>query len=343
MITPVFYDKICVMLPTYGRAATKLPVFLKSMIETAHDLSNVCVSFVVNEKDTDTVAAINRLCGALLDYEILYESSMECNLAQYFNLSYDTTRFNAPTTCVSMFGDDMVFVTQNWDAIMLEKMNDKMGFGIVYGDDDYCQHEGLCVYFITSRMYIELTGKPFMHPEFGADWIDVIHMKAAKELGAAWYVPSLHIRHEHFTKTNTMDETTVRNRVVATECNKRGGEVDPYVTEVVSNVRSALAAVDLSELAFVMTTYDRVPILDRSVRTWNKSVWTPEITVYDDGSVRIDEVRATIGKMRGAMMVEGSHLGCDGNNIWALRGSLRPGVKAVVVLDSDTIFSEAWL
>jgi hypothetical protein len=339
------YDKICVMLPTYGRAATKLPVFIRSLIEKTDDISLVCICFVVNEEDTETVKAIGVFCNGVVEYEILYERTKECNLAYYFNLAYDKTKFNDPGTCVSMFGDDMVFVTRGWESLMLEKINDACGFGIVYGDDDYCQHEKLCVYFIATRAYISLFGKHFMCPEFGADWIDTIHMEIAKELNCAWYIPNLHIRHEHFTKTNEMDVTTVRNRIVATKVHQKKNMVNEFSSEIAENVKNKLKQIDFHGLTFVMTTYDRIPILERMAVSWNKAVLIPEITVYDDCSVRIKEVRKIVSNMRNAKLCEGSsHLGCEENNVRALRCALKEKeTKGVVVIDSDACFSGAWI
>lgn len=344
MIDIVFYDKICVMLPTYGRANTKLPVFLRSLFDKTDNIDNICVSFVVNKNDKDSVKCIDAMCKDVVEYEILTEDTTKCNMSYYFNLSYDNTRFKDRSTCVSMFGDDMVFVTKGWDSIMLNKINDKSGFGIVYGDDDNCQHADLCVHFITSRMYVEMTGKPFMCPEFGADWIDNIHMRTAKELGAAWYIPELHIRHDHFSKINSMDETTIRNRMVATEIHHKKVLVKPYSDEMIANIKNSLSMIDLRDLTFVMTSYDRVPILERMVRTWNKSVWVPDIMVYDDYSVRIKEVKEVVAKMKSAILVESNkHLGCDRKNIDAVATGIHNNSNAVVVLDSDTLFSETWL
>lgn len=343
----MLYNKICVMLPTRGRSKTRLPVFLGSMIDTADSVENLCVSFVVNVDDNETEDYIKRFCDGKVDYEIIHEDTETCNLPRYFNLSYYKTRFNEHDTCVSMFGDDMVFVTPGWDRIALDKINDKMGFGIVYGDDDWCQHQNMCVYFVTTRRYIELIGVPFMCEEFPVDYVDKIHYEAAKQLGALWYIPKLHIRHDHSKKINDIDETTRRNREMVGCANSKSGVDKNVVDQMVANVRKKLSEIDLSELSFVMTTYDRPRVFEQTVMSWNRSVWNPPLTIFDDGSTQWDKMESLIKRMSGDVsFTHGLHnRGCDGNHRltfeWIL--SKNKAAKAIVVLDSDTIFSEVWL
>jgi len=340
------YDRICIMLPTYGRSRTKLPKFIESALATVSDVRNICFCFLTNEKDIESDEAIHRLCNGRVDYEILHENYGSCHLGFFFNYIFDTTKFMADDICVSMFGDDMVFVTNGWDAKKLDKINDMAGFGIVYGDDDYYQHDKMCVYFITTRWYIRLTGKPFMHPAFAADWIDTIHYKIAEKLRCLWYIPDLHIKHEHFTFNNEMDDTARRNRVAAVDANKLNGLVNAYVDEAVGSVQAKIMEAFPVDLGVVMTTYDRVPLLERTVKSWNDSCFLPSaITICDDKSERREAVDAIITEMKNALRLPPveRHLGCDLNNRRVILAALSDlNYQGVLVLDSDTGFSGVW-
>ena len=340
----VEYNRICVMCPTYGRAGGKLNTFIRSALETRH--GDICFSFVVNKSDTESVRVIHDLFdhpdAPIVPYEILEENTDKPHLAKYFNQAYRETKFNEPGTLVSMFGDDMEFRTPGWDRMMVDKMNDVGGFGIVYGDDDYCQHDKLCVYFVTSRAFVESTGKPFMCEEFAVDWIDNVWMVVAKGLNAAWYLPGLHVFHNHATRPGKMDATWERSRAMAAESNSRCSLVDGYAAEIRNNVKaSVVAAIDPS-VGYVMTTYDRIPTLAQTVKSWNKAAGHPKLMVCDDNSHRKAEVTALVSDMIGATFSSGmKNVGVDKNNDRAIRDvfDFNSKCEAVAVIDSDVAVS----
>lgn len=336
------YKKICIMCPTFGRAKTKLPEFINSIIATISDTKNVCVCFVVNERDKESEEVIERLCNTELEYEILYENSTECNLSQYFNIAYDNTCFKRPGTCVSMFGDDMVFGTKGWDKLVLEKINDTFGYSIVYGDDDFCQHENLCVYFVTSRELVEATGKPFMCEGFKIDCIDNVWMELGRKLNILSYMPNWHVRHDHATKVGK-DSTWMRMQAGYKSSHENMIIVDEYTTEAANNVIKCLnEKYVVDDISFLMTTYNRPNILRQTVASWNKSLVLPErLFVFDDASENLTAVEKHVSAMKNAYLVKSEkHYGCNANNARAVQMFDTP---AVMVIDSDTSFSPQWL
>ena len=338
----IIYDKICIMCPTYGRAESKLPKFISSLMETADDLEKICLSFVVNESDTASKRIIKSLCDKNVEYEIILEDTEECDLSYYFNLSYKATKFNDPATCVSMFGDDMVFITKGWDTIMLKKINDIFGLGIIYGDDDNSQHEELCVYFITTRAFVELTEKSFMCKLFTVDYIDNVWMEVGRKLHCAVYLPNLHIFHDHATRNGRPDEVWLRMRKNYDLSHRCMITIDDYSMEIAENVRKNIAEKYLSDdLSYCMTTYGRVVLFRQTVNSWNKSLLLPnKLFVFDDGSEEIDKIRMIIQKMKNAFLVPAEkHSGCDKRNALAITYFNTP---AVMVIDSDTAFAPHW-
>jgi ADP-heptose:LPS heptosyltransferase len=335
------YTKICIMCPTYGRAEKQLPAFIRSLLACTDDYGSICLCFIVNKEDIESVITINKLCGAEVEFEIIYEETKECNLSHYFNLAYNKTTFNSPGTCVSMFGDDMVFVTQGWEEMVLEKINDLFGYGLVYGDDDYCQHEKLCVYFVTTRELVEITGKPFMCESFAIDFIDEIWMKFTNKMHCAAYLPNLHIRHEHASKVSP-DKVWIRMRKQFGNAYSNSIHIDSYVDEMVDHAKQQLTAIGNSDITFVMNTYNRINLLEQTVNSWNQSFVLPEkIHVFDDCSDDPNHVGKIINNMINANYTPSKeHLRCDKRNIVTLSLFDSP---AIMVIDSDTVFAPHWL
>lgn len=174
----MIYNKICLMLPTYKRSETSLPVFIDSAIEMANNPAALRFSFCVNKKDFDTFGfIINYAWPEGVEYEIIQEDSIQPNLAKYFNLLYDNTKFNNPDTIVSMVGDDMEFKTKGWDLELLNLIQSYNGVGVFWCNDDYIAHENLCVNLFVTRKFVEATRKPFMCDLYHADMIDLVWMR----------------------------------------------------------------------------------------------------------------------------------------------------------------------
>ena len=199
------YNRICIMLPTYHRHDTLLPIFIDSAMKTAL-ISQVCFCFCVNAKDQKTIDFINqRFSGTLWKYEIITESSIQPNLAYYFNLMYDVSTFSDEDTLVSMFGDDMEFITDGWDTKLLELVNEHDGIGTFWCNDNYIARENLCVNGVWSRKFVEATGRPFMCELFPADMIDVVWYKVSEKTKTLHYLPDVIIQHNHNTKRQRID------------------------------------------------------------------------------------------------------------------------------------------
>jgi len=189
-------EGINIFLPTRKRP-DRLRKFLSSMKETADDVGRLHVVFVVDIGDVDTVTAIESECDDLVSYQIIWNLETKApHLAYFYNRCYAETEHWQDNWAVSMFGDDMVFVSQGWDTAFLAALNEDEGVAIVYGDDDYIQHEKMCVHLVTSRKLVRATRHEFMAP-FAADMIDTVWKQVGQMCGLLRYLPDVHIRHEH--------------------------------------------------------------------------------------------------------------------------------------------------
>jgi len=335
------YSAINVMLPTMGRGVDKLPAFISSCLKMADNPRRLFFTVCVHECDDISVKylksaiAEDRLC-------IITENEQECNLSLFFNRMYEETTFKGGGILVSMFGDDMKVKTRGWDKIIIDKANDSCGLGIVYGDDDYTQHDRLCVYFAVSRRLVEMSGKPFMCPLFKKDWIDVVWYEVGKRLNLLEYIPTLHIEHQHYTAVGH-DSTSVRMRKNMEEVNALSNKIPAIVDEIVENIRAELKKMaERKDIACVMTTYDRIYLLRKTVKSIEESVVRPVINVFDDGSTRLSQVKKAIPQ-EGFVFNEFPHAGCLINHKRAFDSVLRnKAVKWIAVVDSDSILYKFW-
>lgn len=188
------YNKICLMLPTYGRAKTYLPRF----VETAEEMStNICFSFCVNEGDMETINYLNGRKWKF-EYEIIYENLPSPHLAKYFNLLYNNSKWNDnKEVVVSQMGDDMEFRTTGWDTKMLALINKHNGIGVFWANDDFIAREKMCVNLFVTRDFVEATEHKFMCELFAAEMIDYLWYKVGKYTQTLHFDPDIHIWHNH--------------------------------------------------------------------------------------------------------------------------------------------------
>lgn len=231
------YNKINLMLPTYKRHDTLLPIYINSALDTAR-VKNINFSFCVNKKDQGTIDFLNSYDWPHgCEWEMILESSIQPNLSKYFNLMYDTGKFSSPSTLVTMTGDDMEFKTQGWDLKILEIINNYAGIGVFWCNDDYIAHERLCVNLFVSRKMVEATRRPFMCPMYHADMIDWVWMEIGKLTNTGHYLRDVIIKHNHNTMkaADDWDETFSRLRPVQQVANeKRNQKIGKVYANIVA-------------------------------------------------------------------------------------------------------------
>lgn len=194
------WDKICVMLPTYGRSQTLLPKFIATCLTTAGRLKDIRFAFCVNENDRDTLMLIKSLPIYHPDLcEIVIEREPTPNLAKYFNMLYKAAARFGNDCLVTMLGDDMEFLSPGWDQRVLSLVNLYNGNGVFWCNDGYIAREKLCVNLFVTRQYVELTEHPFMDETFPAEMIDLIWYLVGKQTKHLHFLPDVYIKHNHNT------------------------------------------------------------------------------------------------------------------------------------------------
>lgn len=196
------YDSISLMVPTYKRVP-RLGTFIDSALSKADDVRRLRFQFCLNEKDTETLAYLERRYWPAADaWSVTMERTSQPNLAYYFNLLYDAgPDVGASESClVSMVGDDMEFITPGWDTAVLAAINAAKGNAVVYLNDDFIAGEKLCVNLFTTRTLVAATGKPFMCMRYHAEMIDVVWYYVGRMTGTLRYLPNIVLRHNHNTR-----------------------------------------------------------------------------------------------------------------------------------------------
>lgn len=233
------YNKINIFLPTYHRVNNgKLPRFIWSCITNVSTLKNVCITFLVNKDDKETIEFLRNVTVPF-ENEILYINMKKPHLGKMYNYIYNNTKFKEPGTIVSMIGDDMEWKTSGYDLKIINAINKVNGYGMVYCNDDFVQGHKLCVNLFTTRKMVELTGKPFMCELFAAYYIDTVWMEVAKKTKTAIYLKDVILKHHHFTANpKKADNTSRRLKREMVNFKKGYSLVKKYVNEIVKNIKS---------------------------------------------------------------------------------------------------------
>ena len=111
-----------------------------------------------------------------------------------------------------------------------------------------------------------------------------------------------------------------------------------------SNIRRNLSGFFNSELDCIMTTKDRIDLLQRTVDSYMEASELPaKIKVFDDNSEYADVIPQIVGGMPGVELIPSkASLGVGKKTPAVLKEMFEKGSKAVLILDSDTLFYKNW-
>lgn len=193
------YDQICIMVPTYGRAHTMLPILIESCLGTSVNKPSLNFCFCINKNDPDTEKYLKSVSWPAKVFYI-YENLQNPNLAVFYNMMYKTTECLGKNCVVSMIGDDMEFKSCGWDREILAIINQYNGIGVFWCNDNYIAREKLCVNLFVTRKMVEATEHQFMDERFPGDMIDVVWYDIGRLTKSLHFLPNVIIQHNHNTR-----------------------------------------------------------------------------------------------------------------------------------------------
>jgi len=98
-------------------------------------------------------------------------------------------------------GDDMEFLSMNWDVVIKEKFKsipDRIG--LVFGNDLGTHAGKIAVHGFFHRRWIEIIGT-WVQPGRGCPW-DLWSTDVARKIDRLFYLPEVHIKHIHYRQGN---------------------------------------------------------------------------------------------------------------------------------------------
>jgi len=186
--------KIAILVPSRERMNRRLTM-LTSILTSVKDINNVTVYFGVDEDDP-TRDMIKRVATAIPCVRIvdIKNDGKFIGLGKMWNICVDAST----EEIISMIGDDMVFLTQGWDEILINEFIDTPKDQIkgIHCDDGY-HGSKLAVNFFCHRRYAEVVGR-FMREEFRINWIDQWLHQVFNSVGRLKYCGNILIEHRHW-------------------------------------------------------------------------------------------------------------------------------------------------
>jgi len=235
----MIYNKINLFLPTYKRVKNqKLIRFINSAVNCADKIENIHLTFLVNFNDTETLEYLNKQKD--FSYEILlWEEINKPSLGKMYNFIYENTK-HKEGYIISMLGDDMEFQTRGYDNAIIDVINKRNGYCLVYCNDGF-QKNKLCVNLFTTRKLVELTQFPFMYEKFDAYFIDTVWMIVSKKLKIDVYLNNIIIKHHHVSlDLKTIDETYARLKKERLNFKQGYNLVNKYSQKVIKNLKGVV-------------------------------------------------------------------------------------------------------
>lgn len=203
--------KIAILVPSRERMNRRLTLIM-SIITSVKDINNVNIYFGV-DRDDPTREMIYKVANAIPCVKIVdIDNKGEfIGLGKMWNICVD----NSTEEIISMIGDDMVFLTPNWDEMLLEEFKN-IPADCIKGVhcNDLCHGEKLAVNFFCHRQYAAIMGG-FMREEFRINWIDQWLHQMFSAFGRLKYRGDIVIEHRHWVLGKDKRDRTADRMAIA--------------------------------------------------------------------------------------------------------------------------------
>lgn len=189
--------KIALLVPSRERIDKKIAL-IESIKNTVSDLDNIKLYFGIDDDDPLAKSAeeISQKNSFVKIVNIKNEGKF-LGLGKLWNIC----AFQAKEDILSMIGDDMLFKTKNWDAMVIDEFIypncPKDNIKMLYCNDG--RHgKAIAVNFFIHRAYMNITGY-LTREEFMVDFIDLWPQQVFNSLGRLKYRGDILIEHLHWS------------------------------------------------------------------------------------------------------------------------------------------------
>lgn len=203
---------ISLLIPSKGRPQGMQTV-LESAFSKAHNSQEIEIVFYLDEDDKDSILKGQGLVDTYSSTHVKYiVGPSERVLSKLWNHCYEQATGPYYHHC----GDDVVFRTKDWDALVTSTFpEDKIGF--VFGRDGWVDSPRLGTHGFLHENWVQTVGY-FVPPYFSADYNDTWLTDLARRIDRLYFRNDLFIEHMHFRKKKSeFDETYQERRRIAKE------------------------------------------------------------------------------------------------------------------------------
>jgi len=203
----VIKDLISVLVPSRNRPY-KIESLVESINSTATYFDLLEIILYIDNDDKESQYKVKEL-EAKYGNKIRYIIGERILLSEMWNRCYTESNGEILMHC----GDDIVFRTNNWDALIREeyaKSHDKIL--LVYGRDGICNKK-LSTHSFLHRNWVETLGY-FVPPYFSSDWNDVWLMELGNRINRCVYLENIYTEHMHYVVEKSKYDITYKEREI---------------------------------------------------------------------------------------------------------------------------------
>ena len=204
--------RIALLVPSRERIDKKLEL-INSIKNTVADINNITLYFGI-DTDDPTRDAVLQIAKENTFIKIVDIESV--GHFQNLGILWNICAKAANEEILSMIGDDMIFLSKNWDLEIINEFSPEVcpkdNFKMVFCND--CRHGNKCaVNCFIHRSYYEINGY-FAREEFPINGIDIWLHQIYNSFGRLYYRNDILIEHKHWSFRKSRKDT-VANRMGA--------------------------------------------------------------------------------------------------------------------------------
>lgn len=189
--------KISLLVPSRERLNLKLTL-ISSILTSAKDINNVELVFGVDEDDP-TRKIVHKIADAIPFVRIvdIKNNGKFIGINKIWNILANNTK----EEIFGYIGDDMVFMTPDWDEKILKEFDESNlptdKIKLVHCYDGHRMSDEICINAFIHRKYYEILGY-FTKEDFLINWSDQWMYQTFAAFDRVKWMKEIHIQHNHW-------------------------------------------------------------------------------------------------------------------------------------------------